>query len=367
MNAFVCSTPIQIVRAIYMRYAMTEFKGPADIYIRPTFKNAQHITDKIRETGLFSAVYLIDLSGLGRAVSAQLLYGKGRWARLIGSMDYEKVVAFNIESELLSALYNKNKHIKGFQYHYVEDAPGMYKMYAPKRYPQVSLNRILGIEQPYYHTDQWWFSDPDFMDIPDIRVADVKRLPSINIFDDGFVDMINGVFSFSSDDALNEADILITEEAFYTDGNMIDNSDYILYKEIKDHFPDKRIVIKLHPRTKVNRFEDDFKIMDNTWIPWELYVMNGLRQKQHFPIQIGIACNTLTSDKFMFNAESLKIVLAPLFQEKIRKMADGSSNVDEKVIKRFEALRKTYIRPEQMVIAYDKEHLFDTIKRKHYL
>ncbi|MCI8294308.1 MAG: hypothetical protein HFG22_00160 [Lachnospiraceae bacterium] len=342
---------------------MEEFKDPADLYIRPTFKNAKQIAERIRETGLFSAVYLVDLSSLGRAVSARLLYGKDKWARLIRSMDYKRVVAFNIESELLSALYNKNKNIKDFQYHYVEDAPGMYKMYAPKRYPQVSLNGILGIEQPYYHTDQWWFSDPDFMDIPNVELRTVKKLPPVDIYDDIFIGLINKVFSFTPDAALNEADIFITEESFYTDGKMLDNCDYILYKEIKDYFPDRNIVIKLHPRTKHNRFVADFKIMDGTWVPWELHVMNGLRQKQHFPIQIGIVCSALTSDKFMFNVESPKIVLAPLFREKIRSMADGSSNVDEEVIKKFEALRKTYIRSEQMMITYEKEQLFDTLEK----
>lgn len=76
MNVFVCSTPIQIMRAVYMRYAMEEFKDPADLYIRPTFKNAKQIAERIRETGLFSAVYLVDLSSLGRAVSARLYMGR---------------------------------------------------------------------------------------------------------------------------------------------------------------------------------------------------------------------------------------------------------------------------------------------------
>lgn len=363
MNVFVCSTPIQIVRAVYMRYGMAEFKDPADLYIRPTFKNARQIAEKIRETGLFSAVYLVDLSGMDRAVSARLLYGRDRWARLIRSADHEKVIGFNIESELLNAFYNRNKHKKGFQYHYVEDAPGMYKMYAPKRYAPFSVNGILRIEQPYYHTYQWWFSDPDFMDVPEIGSADVRRLPPIDATDDKFVSMINEVFGFSSDETLDEADILITEESFYTDGKMIDDFDHTLYQEIRDHFPDKNVVVKLHPRTRINRFEKGFKIMQGSWIPWELYVMNGLRQKQHFPIQIGIVCSALTSDKFMFDAESPKVVLAPLFKEKIKKMEDGSSNVDEEVVKRFEALRKTYVRPEQMMIAYDKEGLFDTLEK----
>lgn len=45
MNVFVCCTPIQIVRAIYMKYAMPEFGAAADMYVAPVFRNAQMIID----------------------------------------------------------------------------------------------------------------------------------------------------------------------------------------------------------------------------------------------------------------------------------------------------------------------------------
>lgn len=361
MNVFVCCTPIQIVRAIYMKYAMPEFGAAADMYVAPVFRNARMIIDQIRASGLFQNVYPLETAGLNRAASVRLLYGYNPLAAQVRNSDYQKVIAFNIESPFLNALYTQNRRNEGFEFHYVEDAPGMYKMYAPKKFAAFNVNRLLGIEQPYYHAVKYWFSNLDFMETPGIASPNIGKLSAINIDDDTFVNLINNVFQYSPDETLSSADVLITEESFYTDGKMLDNYDYVLFEEIRSRLPGKKTAIKLHPRTKINRFEQNFNIIEGTWIPWELYVMNGLREKRQFPVQLGIACNTLTSDKFMFDAESPKIILAPLFQDKITKLADGSSNVDAEVIGRFEALRKTYANPEQMVIAYSRELLFDTL------
>lgn len=361
MNVFICCTPIQIVRAVYMKIAMTEFQDMADIYVAPVFHNAPMIMDNLQTSGLFHAVYSLETAELTRAASARLLYGCNQLARQIRSASYQKIIAFNIDSPFINVLYTKNRHNKDFEYHYVEDAPGMYKMYAPAKFPSFSPNKLLQIQQPYYHAAGYWFSYPDFMETPGVDSPSIRKLPSVNIEDDTFVDLINQIFDYAPDETLNNADVLIMEESFYTDGKIPDNYDYTLFQEIRNRFPESKIAIKLHPRTKVNRFEQDFSIVQGTWIPWELYVMNGLRQKQHFPIQLGIACSALTSDKFMFDAESLKIILAPLFQDKITKFEDGSSNVDTQVIRRFEELRKTYQNPERMIIAYNKSDLFDTL------
>lgn len=363
MNVFVCATPIQIMRAVYMKYAMPEFSDVADMYIVPSFSNASMITENIRAAGLFQNVYTLDISRYKRAVSARLLYGCTQLAGQIRSSGYQKIIAFNIESAFLNALYSKNRKNEHFEYHYVEDAPGIYKMYAPAKISTFSLNGLLGVKQPYYHATQYWFSNPDFMETPGVELPSIRKLPCINLNDDVFLKLINTIFCYSPDKVLEEADILITEESFYTDKKMLDNYDYALFEEIRNCFPEKKIAVKLHPRTKINRFNSRFNIIQGTWIPWELYVMNGIRRSSCFPIQLGIACNTLTSDKFMFDAESPKIVLAPLFQDKITKFADGSSNVDQEVIRRFEALRETYTVPEQIVIAYSKNILFDTLNK----
>ncbi len=361
-NCFVCCTPVQIMRAVYMRYAMKEFDQESDLYINPTFYNAHKIAENLEKTGLFAHVYLFDISTMHRAVSLRLIYGNNRWAKIIRNNSYDKLIAFNLEGEIITALYHRNRQNRDFEYHCAEDAPGLYPMYAPAVYERTNLNRILGVEQPFYGVHTWWFSQPDFMEIPDLDNPHKQILPPVNVNDRGYIELVNRVFEYQRNFQLEKADILIMEESFYTDNRMIDNFDFKLYQNIQNEFKDKNILVKLHPRTKENRFKDGFEIMENTWVPWEMHLLNSANNNNSFPIQLGIICSTLVSDKFMFDLENQKVILAPLFYDYIKCRSDGNPIIEPLLIHKYETLKSTYKDPEKIVIIYDKLKLLENVR-----
>lgn len=361
MNAFICHSPNQIIRAIQMKCRMPEFQDPADIFIGAAFNGYADVAGRLKDLGMFSAVYPIDTTGLKHPVG-QMAFLRTRYTKCLKANKYTRIISFNIESEVAQVLYFFNRRNKGFSYDCAEDGPNIYTIYEPRRYAPLHPYRLIGLDRPCFHIHTWWSSCPDFIEVPDAFGAVKKKLPTLDAHDDALVQIINAAFDYKPDAALDACDVLIMEESHFTDGLMIGNADFNIYKKIKDTYPQSRFLVKLHPRTSVNRFEKDFPVMRSSHLPWELFVLNRMRQKNRPLLQISIACGTMLSDKLMFGDEGCKLILAPLFQEKIRPM-NGVSRVGDELIANYEKVRGTYTKPENFVIAHSEEELFAALDR----
>ncbi len=359
MNAFICNSPVQLMRAIHMKMRYDEFRDDADMYIGSSIKNYERISENLRNSALFNRVIDYSIDELNKKGGlAKLIYGTGELGLTIKKQTYHILVSFNEEGVLLEAIYNLNSKKKDFVYYYVEDAPGFYKLYLPKKYSVFSMRKWLRLKEPFYNTDSWWFSMPDLMSVP-IENYRLKELKKISLDDNEYKETVNYIFDYK-ETIFDNVDIIIMEESFYTDGRMIDNFDYDIYSRIRDDFPQLNIMIKNHPRTKVNRFSKDFIIMKESSLPWELYLLNGLKNKE-FPIQIGIVCCTLQSDKLMFDAEGRKIALGPMFEDKVKPRIDGTSETNPDALHAFRILRDKYTNPNQFKIATGYTEIRDSI------
>ena len=347
MNAFVCATPVHILRAIHMHSAIPEYAGETDIYICDTFAGAARIAENLRGTGCFRRVSFVKYPVIRKLLALQVLFRIPSgffWKKKEHS--YERIVGFNIDNGVTDALY----WLAGADVSYdcVEDAPGIYPFYVPKQYEWYKGRMLIGLEKAYFHMKKWWFSQPDLVH-PEAGMEEKKvRLP----------ELVNRVFEYVPDEMLYHADLLIMEESMYTDHIMTGNADYVLYKAVRERYPDQNIVVKLHPRTKDNRFADEFQVMKSTGIPWEVYLLNQIHQGYKIPPMMGIACVTMSSDKFLLDMESVKLVLLPMFYDRIKKRENGEMMFGENIEAQFVNLRKSYRQPEKILILKNREELF---------
>lgn len=132
------------------------------------------------------------------------------------------------------------------------------------------------------------------------------------------LDIVNYIYDYKADENLNKVDCLIMEESHYTDGLMIDNKDYEIYEKIVKRYPDIKFAIKLHPRTRKNRFEGLVSSVQNMRVPWELIAWNRMVSNDTELFQLGIICGTMVSDKLLFGYEGSKMLLAKVFKGLIR-------------------------------------------------
>lgn len=362
MIAFICNSPVQIIRAIHMKTINKELSESADVFIADTFTNAEIVADRIRDLHIFNDVVIYSPKLLERKASVyRLMHEKSDLSKKIRCNNYDKLVSFNLEGFLLDAIYNLNCKNDRFTYYCVEDAPGIYKMYMPPQISHFSLSGIIGNKKPFYNVDKWFFSMPDLVYLP-INNQVVEQLEPIDISDRKFVDSINYIFDFDPESQEIDADVLIMEEPFFTDGRMIQNYDYEIYNKIRNDFPGLKIMVKNHPRTKNNRFIENFNILPASNVPWEVFLLNGLG-KSSFPIQIGIVCSTLQSDMLMFRGEGRKISLAPMFFDKLQKRIDGTVEANEEIVETFNKIRSYYKNPDLFRIVSNQEELQDSIRQ----
>lgn len=360
MIAFVCNSPVQLMRAIHMKIRYEVCSSSGDIFITDKCAEYKKLAENLKKTDIFSNVYIFELSGIKKHVFAKLYFANTKLLDIIKKKKYNKLFAFNIEDELTRVLFNRCKKYSEFEYHCVEDCPSIYALYTPKKNSQKHSFRWLGLDQQAFHINHWWFSYPEVMEIPMEIKAPTNKLTPISVFDEEYVDIVNFIFEYQTSNQLEEADILIMDESHFTDNLMIDNADIKLYKKIQKYCKDKKVVVKLHPRTKQDRYIGDFAEMEYSSTPWELYVLNRCRTNKKDLIQIGIVCGTLLSDKFMFDLESKKLILAPMFCDKI-KTVNSVCRVNSQIIDGFEAVKYMYDDPDKYRIIYSESDLINVL------
>ena len=190
----------------------------------------------------------------------------------------------------------------------------------------------------------------------------VKALKPIDINDKNYLSDINYIFDYEDSSELEDVDIIFMEESHFTDGLMKENYDYKIFEIIKEKYKDFKVVVKLHPRTIDNRFASKFTVIKKSKYPWELILLNRLNRNAKPLIQISIACGTMMSDKFMFNINGPKVILSPLFYDKVIPN-NGVRRVSEKLTNQFKMVKEAYANPKDFLIAESMDEVFEMLDR----
>lgn len=207
-----------------------------------------------------------------------------------------------------------------------------------------------------------WSSCPEYMIWPEEYGNNVKALKPIDINDKNYLSDINYIFDYEDSSELEDVDIIFMEESHFTDGLMKENYDYKIFEIIKEKYKDFKVVVKLHPRTIDNRFASKFTVIKKSKYPWELILLNRLNRNAKPLIQISIACGTMMSDKFMFNINGPKVILSPLFYDKVIPN-NGVRRVSEKLTNQFKMVKEAYANPKDFLIAESMDEVFEMLDR----
>lgn len=357
MIAFTCASYVQLIRAFQMHMYIEEYKGEADLYLVYPMFQKENMIYRIRKTGIFKNVFYIDTALEGHL---KLLKTKHVFDKVTNNTCYTRIVSFNIENITACLLYNRCKSIEGFEFHFCEDAPTVYKVYIPDTSKKLDIYKAMHLERECFHIDKWWSSFPDIMEVPPVFTNNVIKIPPIDINNRDLLKVLNYVFAYNDIPELNNTDMLIMEESHFTDGLLPDNYDFYLYESIKNRYAEKNIYIKLHPRTKINRFNGIIDLLPSSDLPWELIAWNRIINNPKPLLQIGISCSTLVSDKALFDYEGPKIVLMKMFKDKILP-TNGSYRVDKQLIKDHEKIKQTFREPDNFMMPESKTEIYSIL------
>lgn len=354
MQLFLCRTPVQLLRAIHLVMNVEDFKKPSTLCLFNTIKGADQIVERIKKESIFTYSYYMDtgefLSG-GGVAAVKNYYKNTTIKKIINEGNYSRVISFNIETPENFIAYNLLKRKTGFEYYYVEDAPTVYSYRTPGQRAQKIVG-LFNLQYPIFYVSKWYFSMPEKMEIQNSNP--VITLPKFDRADTAFVEVANRIFAYEEDKDLEEADIVVMEESFFQDGLMKNDKDYRIVNLISQNYRNKKIVVKLHPRTKENRFEDKFTVLKATNIPWELYLLNRSYEDKIF---VSIACSTLISQKLLYNDEYRAISLLNLVYEDVLR-EDGSRYLEGDWENKVRSYHEYYDHREYIYIPESEKDLF---------
>ena len=332
----------------------------AEVYVFDTFPNAEKIVYRLQQTGVFENVYFIkdkENFSTGKAASLKSIFKKSFLNAMLDGKVYEEVFLFNIFALSNDVAVNKiKKSNKSCIINIVEDGPSLYDVHLRDGFTQKILYPLLGIYTPSKCIDYWWFSIPERMCPP--NGGKKKKIPKVDRNIPHMVDTINCTFDYKDNKILKNADILFMEECFWSDGLLKDSFDLEIFECIKNKFSSIRTCVKLHPRTKVNRFSENFDVIEANGIPWEVYALN---MDMSSKIMVSLLCATMTSTKFLYGEETFSLLLYPLFVDKIFDVKTGKRHLTNDLVSQVSNQIELYDDKSKFVVADSMDEAYKTI------
>ena len=281
----VCNTFFQILVATYIRLKLYE-DDTVDIIISNHSNDSEQIAENTRKTGIYSNVIFVRNkktkkygTGLLHTISyifrraIEIIRNEIIVRRIARKERYDVLFIANI-SIFTILLYNhllkKNKKLQlnlfeeGLSnysrfYTYADNPDSLHRKWVNKKGIINSLHKLYLFNRQYL---EW--------NVPD---AEIVQLEKINIHDKSFSNIINTIFGVAEMIDKYDRKIIFFEESHFADGFEV--PDVELVNQIAGKFGKENIMIKIHPRNKINRFAAlGYKTNVNTNIPWEVIVLN---------------------------------------------------------------------------------------------
>lgn len=290
-RVFICNTVFQVLVATWINHKYFHDCKETDIIISNHMNNACDISDRMRKYGEFANTFFVESLDVARYNIPQ-----GRCEHIKNELDPCKYVKRNFDLDVdydhifvsnldgfsklfFSAVLKRNSNVN---VHIFEDSLSTYSKLFGSWFKNSGrpnydfLHRVLYdyVCRKEYIKDyvkDIWLLNPEFLQWdPGVPVKTVEK---INPKDEVYLEICNKVFGYYDSKDLYDKKYIFMEESFFADGKEIPDVD--LLNRIAKRVGKENIMVKIHPRNPVNRFEKlGYKTNVDTGIPWELICMN---------------------------------------------------------------------------------------------
>lgn len=320
---FLVNTPYQLMVSINLRKTIY-LDFDADIVITNNISNYENLAENVRRAHVFKTVITYKIKDIYPDKNSVALV-----KRLFGDDDifdkaYDYYLFANLDhgaSGIYRMLRKNNKRIKAIMF---EDGYATYSGWYSDFLTMFGSNPKHGnvYKRPIYKTWFHRFVDNVFCNIEKILVFnpeimtyapafEVQTMAPINTCDTELLALYNTIFQYDPSVDTYEEPVIFFEESYYADGYK--TNDIEVVDKISNIVGKNNILIKIHPRNPVNRFQElGYKTNKNTTIPWEVIAMNlDLSDK----ILVSIASAAVIVPASIFGKEYTGILLMKLLED----------------------------------------------------
>lgn len=361
---YFCTTPFQILSSLSLVKAMGE---KADMYIMPQFSHAEDYGEKIRKTGAFRHVKVVDEPGI---IHKYFKHRNGLINHLEIARSYlfvDEITKMVLEPGVFySKMYVSSRAYTGrvVQMHlikhripteiiYYDDGEGSYvndATYKPRKTDAIVRQILFGRKANDTNRTKYLYS-PEFYHLlnPGTEQEDVRPLPFFTN-DNAQKNYINSVFDYEDQKNIH-ADCIILDTLRDGFEPMFNQFLLGLYGEAADTVGRERTSIKCHPRDTMPK-EPGFQYYNNTSIPFEVLCLNmNMNQK----VLVAISSTAAVIPKLLLDQEPFVIMLY--------KMTDRFQGKEPASRRYYEQCKNLYRNKERFMIPNTMEEFHDMLRQ----
>ena len=318
---FICETPYQIIIALILREQLVKEKDTADIIINNTFNSYLNFSKNLKKLKIFNKVYTAEMLYNNKLKKLKYVFNTKNYLKnnlQIYNLKYDELYFWNYDSfnaSIRSALYSVNKNIKTYLFE-----EGYISYFPIEQVIEKSLlMKFVDIKNRLLHNiylnniNGIYLFEPDLLLYnPNYNVFKLDRKIFYNL---NFKNIIKKTFNVT-EDIVKQYDkkYILFEEAMFSNSNYFDDEKIIL--DIVNKVEKENILIKLHPRTKEDRFSKlGIKTLGNDGIPWEAITLASNFSNKVF---ISISSSSIVNYRLTFGNEMTGILLFKFVNSKMK-------------------------------------------------
>ena len=327
----ICCTVYQVILAVHLKD--TVYKNDnVDIVIADTMNDSKRIEKRINKSRIFRKAINAKLDDYNKRINKYKPGGAIREFLLQYDIRHALPDMMNIKDKYDVLLAGNINYLSEMAYNYIrkylnrdvkvlfyEDGLSAYSIFgwsidtSIKSYTNRDrfFNHLFGKKIMAENIEALYTFYPELMqwkkEFPLIKIETMDKNNPM------FLKKINYIFNYndSHKDAYNEP-VIFFEESYYADNLYI--NDISIVKQIASYVGKDNLLIKLHPRNKVDRFKElGLKTNQYTAVPWEVIILNNDFENK---ILISFASASIVMPYLLFGIKTKSISLLRAYKIK---------------------------------------------------
>lgn len=328
-------TPYQLIVSLYLIRQYCDKKDQIDLIVTDNFNNYDVVVNRVKKLNIFNDVNVMTLQKNIFKKFFSLITFKSVKSLKITKI-YDEIYFWNYDSitiNLISYLFYKNNNLKVFIFEegYISYFPLNEIFPERKMYKLMNIrNKLLGIKKINFNSvDGYLFFNPE-LSIFDTKIKKYKINKDL-INNKKFKEDIKYIFNIGESLIKNyDKKYIIFEEAMLSENNFDDKK---MILDIVEKVGKDNVIIKLHPRTKNDRFSKlGIKTLGSDGIPWEAITLTGDFSNK---VLIAIGCGSIVNYRLTYGKNMRAILMFKLYKTNLKYL---SSNYN----KFWDKLKSTY-------------------------
>lgn len=328
MHAFIGTVPFTLIEAI--NYVVSYDIKEADLYFVSVFEGAKEIGERIKRTGIFREVYMVEDVLLTYPITIKkcvkvVQNGKHLQKRL-AEKKYDYIYYNNsgwlINSIFYNGIYNGNRKVKNV---FLEHGYSTYiKEYSKKPWYLKFLINLVGLKcMDGTMLDEIYLFEPELNCVSQNgKICKMKKMDKKNIH---LREVMNAVWNYNaqSENEFSNKKVIVMEQG----PQKVEFDKEAFWEQILSILDKEQVIVKPHPRQKQSTLsKQGVEISKHHTVPWEIEVLN---HDMNNKILMTIFSGACLSSKLLFEEEPTIIFLYKLLPvdysflgEEIVKFAD---------------------------------------------